>query len=235
MISPAGFRRISVFLPFLAVALTNADTIELNSQQQITGVVTNYANYSFEVRSTDGKTATYPAPNVHRILFDPSGTVAKFTTRANGMQEGTASSFENGAFNVTTNTGMRQFPLISVERVAFVAARGQDVEVIDHGQQIDIAKYLAIGNVTVIEFYADWCGPCKQVSPVLEQMARNDPEIAVRKIDIVNWGTPVAKQYNIHLIPQVNVYNRSGQLVGSVAGVNLDQVKRYIAQVKSGG
>jgi thioredoxin 1 len=40
--------------------------------------------------------------------------------------------------------------------------------------------------VTVVDFYADWCGPCKQLSPSLEQMARTDPEIALRKIDIVN-------------------------------------------------
>lgn len=235
MIVRARLQGISLLLPFLAVALAKADAVELNSHQQITGLVTKYANYSFEVRSTDGKTVSYPASNVHRILFDPSSTAAKFTTRPNGMQEGTASSFENGAFNVTTNTGVRQFPLIFVERAAFVADRGQDVEVIGHGQQVDIAKHLALGNVTVVDFYADWCGPFKQVSPASEQMARNDPEIAVRKIDIINWGTPVVKQYNIHSIPQVNVYNRGGRLVGSVAGVNLDQVKRYIAQAKSGG
>jgi hypothetical protein len=41
-------------------------------------------------------------------------------------------------------------------------------------------------------------------------MARSDPEIALRKIDIVNWKTAVAQQFNIHSIPQVNVYDRSG-------------------------
>jgi thiol-disulfide isomerase/thioredoxin len=118
---------------------------------------------------------------------------------------------------------------------AVVAGRGQQVEVISHGAQVDIAKHLALGNVTVVDFYADWCGPCKQLSPSLEQMARTDPEIALRKIDIVNWNTAVAKQYNVHSIPQVNVYNRGGRLVGTVVGVNAAEVKRYVAQAKTGG
>jgi len=114
-----------------------------------------------------------------------------------------------------------------------VTRRGQSIEVISHGGQVDINQHLAFGSVTVVDFYADWCGPCRRLSPSLEQMARSDPEIALRKIDIVNWRTAVVQQFNIHSIPQVNIYNRSGQLVGSVVGVDFDQVKRYITQAKS--
>jgi thiol-disulfide isomerase/thioredoxin len=116
-----------------------------------------------------------------------------------------------------------------------VASRGQPVEVISHGAQVDINQHLAFGNVTVVDFYADWCGPCRQLSPSLEQMATNDPEVALRKIDIVNWRTAVAQQFNIRSIPQVYVYNRSGRLVGTVVGVNPEQVRRYVAQAKTGG
>jgi thioredoxin 1 len=89
--------------------------------------------------------------------------------------------------------------------------------------------------VTIVDFYADWCGPCKQVSPSLEQMAKTDSEIALRKIDIVNWKSAVVKQFNVHSIPQVNVYNRSGGLVGTVVGADVEQVKRYVAQAKTSG
>jgi len=116
-----------------------------------------------------------------------------------------------------------------------VAHRGQSVEVISHGTQVDINQHLALGNVTVVDFYADWCGPCRRLSPSLEQMARSDPEIALRKIDIVNWRTAVVQQFNIHSIPQVNVYDRSGRLVGTVVGVDFDKVKSYVAQAKSSG
>jgi len=118
---------------------------------------------------------------------------------------------------------------------AVVPGRGQQVEVISHGAPVDISKHLALGNVTVVDFYADWCGPCKHISPSLEQMARTDPEIALRKIDIVNWKTAVVKQYNIRSIPQVNIYNRGGRLVGTVVGADIQEVKRYVAQAKTGG
>src|SRR6266571_2317888 len=106
-----------------------------------------------------------------------------------------------------------------------IAGRGQPSEVISHGAQVDINRHLALGNVTVVEFYADWCGPCRRLSPSLEQMASSDPEVALRKIDIVRWGTPVSEQFNVHSVPQVNVYDRGGRLVGNVFGVDFDRVK----------
>jgi thioredoxin 1 len=107
-----------------------------------------------------------------------------------------------------------------------VAGRGQPVEVISHGAQVDINQHLALGNVTVVDFYADWCGPCRQLSPTLEQMARSDPEVALRKVDIVNWRTAVVRQFDIHSIPQINVYNRGGVLIGTVNGADFEQIKR---------
>jgi len=113
------------------------------------------------------------------------------------------------------------------------ARRGEPIQVISHGAQVDVNQHLVRGNVTVIDFYADWCGPCRQLSPSLEQMVRDDPEIVLRKIDIVNWKTAVVQQFNIHSIPQMNVYDRSGRLVGTVLGGDLERVKSYVAQAKS--
>jgi len=124
----------------------------------------------------------------------------------------------------------------SVNRTSAAAARrGPPVEVISHGAQVDINKHLSLGSVTVVDFYADWCGPCRELSSSLEEMVRTDPEIALRKIDIVNWKTAVARQFNVHSIPQANVYDRAGSLIGTVVGADIDAIKRYVAQAKTGG
>lgn len=115
-----------------------------------------------------------------------------------------------------------------------VAGRGQPSEVISHGAQVDINQHLALGNVTVVEFYADWCGPCRMLSPSLEQMAQTDPDVALRKIDIVRWGTPVTHEFGVNSIPQVDVYNRGGSLVGTVLGPDFDRIKAYVDQAKTG-
>ena len=67
----------------------------------------------------------------------------------------------------------------------------------------------------MIDFYADWCGPCKQLSPKLEGIATSDPNVVLRKVDIVDWGTPVAKQFKIQSIPNVWVFDGAGRRVGT--------------------
>jgi hypothetical protein len=67
---------------------------------------------------------------------------------------------------------------------------------------------------------------------VFEQLAKSDPEIALRAVDIVDRGSAVAKQYKLTSIPRVEIYGRSGQLVGTVRGANADQVRQYVAQAQ---
>jgi thiol-disulfide isomerase/thioredoxin len=68
------------------------------------------------------------------------------------------------------------------------------------------------GGVTIFDFYADWCGPCKQLAPQLEKLAQSTPNVYLRKIDIKDWESPVAKQYGLHSIPSVWIYDTNGRL-----------------------
>jgi thiol-disulfide isomerase/thioredoxin len=187
------------------LGVCRSDTIQLRSGKEVQATVSKYKNNVFEARSADGKTTSYPANEVSRIQL-----------------------------TVTQSAGTRTFPAIFIDRVDFVADKGQNIELIARGQQVDIKKHLALGNVTIIDFYAEWCGPCKMISPMLEHLAQTDPEIALRKIDIVTWQSPVARQYNVEGVPRVEVYGRKGQLIGAMQGVNPDGVLKLVAKAKGG-
>ncbi len=80
------------------------------------------------------------------------------------------------------------------------------------GQQVDVKDHMEKGRWVVFDFYADWCGPCRQLTPRLEALARKYPDkVAVKKIDIVKWGTPVTKQYGVNSIPYLQLYDENGR------------------------
>ena len=124
------------------------------------------------------------------------------------------------------------FCILCLGEPLFAAGSAQSIQVIAHGQQVDIKQHLVRGKITIIDFYANWCGPCRQITPLLEQLAKSDPGIVLRKIDIINWQSPVAKQFNLDAIPHVQIYNRKGKLVGAVTGVDPEQVQNYVARAK---
>jgi thiol-disulfide isomerase/thioredoxin len=175
----------------------------------------------------------YDAANAAAYSAEQAASRAAFQTQQAELRQKLAE--ERNRYWTGQEPAKTQQDPVQEAPVVPVASRGQQAEVISHGAQVDISQHLAPGNVTIVDFYADWCGPCRQISPSLEQMARTDPEIALRKIDIVNWNTAVVRQYNIHSIPQVNIYNRGGRLVGTVVGADFEQVKRYVAQAKASG
>jgi thioredoxin 1 len=173
--------------------------------------------------------------NVIVIRVEPDGIVLKTKSGISKVYFVELPKDVQERFHYNAAIGSAYSAQQAVNQSTTAARRGQPVQVISHGAQVDISQHLVLGSVTVIDFYADWCGPCRQLAPSLEQMASSDPEVALRKIDIVNWRTAVAQQFNIHSIPQVNVYDRNGRLVGTALGVDFEKVKSYVAQAKSSG
>jgi thiol-disulfide isomerase/thioredoxin len=99
------------------------------------------------------------------------------------------------------------------------------------GAPVHLADLLVPGKVTLVDFYADWCGPCRAISPRLEALANSDPDVYLRKVDIVNWRTEVARQYELRSIPSIRVYNRDGRPVGSPTH-SFDTVVSLVRQAK---
>ena len=94
------------------------------------------------------------------------------------------------------------------------------------GERVDVSRNLASGKYTIIDFYADWCLNCTKITPKLEQLTRDYGDLALRKINIVHWDTPVVEQYEVELLPYLQMYSPSGALVADGADEVLAEVER---------
>lgn len=77
------------------------------------------------------------------------------------------------------------------------------------------SKTIANGNV-VVDFYADWCGPCKQLAPVIDFLAQEFPNITFVKVNIDNI-TKVSSKYSVRSIPTLILF-RNGKDVDRIVG-----------------
>ena len=68
-------------------------------------------------------------------------------------------------------------------------------------------------GIVLVDFYANWCGPCKMLSPILDEL---DDNIKVVRVD-VDKNEEFAKKYNIFSIPTLFLY-KNGKLVGTKNG-----------------
>ncbi len=71
-------------------------------------------------------------------------------------------------------------------------------------------------KVVLVDFYADWCGPCKMLSPVMEEIAKENEDIKVVKINIDNQRD-LALDYDVMSIPTV-VAIKNGQEIDRLVG-----------------
>lgn len=69
---------------------------------------------------------------------------------------------------------------------------------------------------TLVDFYADWCGPCKTFLPIFEEFANENPNIKCVKVNVDE--TTIAKQYKIMSIPTILLFY-NGELCDRFIGV----------------
>jgi thioredoxin 1 len=223
-------------LTTIPVIVTLADTIQLNTGKSVSGSVVSYANMTFEVQyAKSNDISRLSSAFVRSIEFGTNGVAAHLETRTRGKRNGTVTRYEKSIFLFQPETGpAEKIQAMVVLNLSLGGGSAKDVDVISHGQRIDIAKHLAPGKITIVYFYAVWCGPCRNVAPKLTKLAQDDPDVVLRKVNIVNWGSAVAEQFSLKRIPHINVYDDTGKLIYN-DGFSLEAVTAAIKKAKVPG
>jgi len=76
----------------------------------------------------------------------------------------------------------------------------------------------------LVDFWAEWCGPCRMVSPVLEEFASEQDNLQIVKLN-VDENPETAAAYRVTSIPALNVY-QGGQVVKQIIGAKPKSVLR---------
>jgi thioredoxin 2 len=91
-------------------------------------------------------------------------------------------------------------------------------------------RYVGKGDMPVlVDFWADWCPPCRQMAPVLDELARRRTDVRVVKVDTAN-GASVAARFGIRSIPTLVLLERGREVARFSGAVPAPQLAHWLDQ-----
>jgi len=87
-------------------------------------------------------------------------------------------------------------------------------------------------GIVLIDFWADWCGPCKQFAPIYDEVSEKNPEITFAKVDTEDQQE-LAAEYGIRSIPTLVVYRDGIPIFGQPGALPGAALEDLITQVQS--
>ena len=98
----------------------------------------------------------------------------------------------------------------------------------------DIDKVFSNNELVVIDFWASWCGPCKMLSPTIEELSRdyeNDNMVGIYKIN-VDENRDISFKHNIRSIPAVLFFKNGIEIHRFIGYKNKEDIKKMIEEFK---
>lgn len=105
------------------------------------------------------------------------------------------------------------------------------MSVIHVSESAEFKKLISTG-VSLVDFSATWCGPCKRVEPVFKDLAKENPNIKFIHIDIDEAAETMANELsNVTGVPHFELYH-NGEKLSQFAGANLVRIKESVETLK---
>lgn len=82
-------------------------------------------------------------------------------------------------------------------------------------------------GVVLVDFFATWCGPCKMLSPLLEEVAEENPQIDILKVDIDD-NRDLAIKYGIQAVPTLMLFKNGAHVETRMGYQNKNQLIAFI-------
>ena len=88
-------------------------------------------------------------------------------------------------------------------------------------------EVLEESKTVLVDFYADWCGPCKMLSPIIDQIAEENTNIKVVKVN-VDESQDLAMKYQVMSIPTLVIIKEGKEINRSVGLVDKSQIENMV-------
>src|SRR5882724_11064503 len=239
-------KRILSVCVWIALTLgARADVIEFQNGAKSEGRVLALFNQRFEFADKDGSVTHVKLQEVKRIDFD--SRVAAVTMQDHTIINGKLLGLEDGVISVGVADGAPRH--VAAVEVIDLTARSTNTEApskpppprpkpataseSNSRPQARGSIQPEHGKITIVDFYADWCGPCRRISPVLKRLAEENPNIVLQKVNI-DKQRDLAKEYNVTAIPRIIIYDKQGGEVDTVIGADEQRVRKAVADASGG-
>lgn len=91
-------------------------------------------------------------------------------------------------------------------------------------------ELISSDKITIVDFWASWCGPCRTQLPILEEFAKNNKDVQIIKIN-VDQNAELASEYGVKSIPTI-IYFKKGVIAHKTVGIQqekqLEETKKEI-------